>query len=559
MSRPRKIRFQRASGANLLVVFLVVTLGLSLWLGFQALDAARSHRQTAEGVLTDYANIAALEYSRRIEEGLGRFGSLLFDDIPRTLRRSVPDPEVMENDLHYALRSQDCQCEALRGEARYFRIDLRDSTVVLGSDAIPSEVSDQIATTVARHRNAHPELRTAFIPLPAGALSDLPSGIVYKVSRLPDGPDAYAYGMVAKTQAFSELFSAWYGRSQLLPASIASSQPNDSLLQISVRGPEDSSIFQSPSPFPDVVSVRDTMDSEFGSLVVQAGIRQDAAARLIIGGLPRSRIPFLLGLMALTLSVGGAALVQLRREHRLARLRDDFISGVSHEFRTPLTQIRVFAELLDDEKLRTDEERKRSTRVINREARRLTHLVENILQFSGLSRAPDGVGELEGIQLATAVEELTEAFEPQSAANQTRIKASVPADLTVLAGRGGLYRILANLLDNALKYGPNGQTVEISAERAGDLIRISVEDEGPGIPPRDREHVWESYRRLNRDISGDVQGSGIGLAVVSQLCSVYGGRAWVADGERGGARFVVELPSTAVTDERLGLDLQDKG
>lgn len=552
MSRPRKIRLQRASGTNLLVVFLVVTLGLSLWLGFQALDAARSHRQTAEGVLTDYADIAALEYSRRIEEGVGRFSSLLFDDIPRTLRRSVPDPEVMENDLHYALRSQDCQCGALRGEARYFRVDLRDNTVVQGSDAIPSEISHKLAPTIKSHRNAYPELRTAFVPLPAGALSDLPNVMIYKVSRFPNGQDAYAFGLMAGIDAFEELFTTWYGGRPLLPASIASSQPNDSLLQVSVRGPEDLPIFHSPNPFPDVASEQNTMDSEFGSMVVQAGIRQDAAARLIIGGLPRSRIPFLLGLMALTLGIGAAALVQLRREHRLARLRDDFISGVSHEFRTPLTQIRVFAELLDDEKLRTDEERKRSTRVINREARRLTHLVENILHFSDLNRVPSGAGEIEEIQLATAVAELTEAFEPQSAANQARIQESVPAGLTVLAARGALYRILANLLDNALKYGPAGQTVEISAWRTGARIQIAVEDGGPGIPSRDRERVWESYRRLDRDIAGDVQGSGIGLAVVSQLCSVYDGRAWVEDGEGGGARFVVELPATEVNDGELG-------
>jgi len=276
---------------------------------------------------------------------------------------------------------------------------------------------------------------------------------------------------------------------------------------------------------------------------VQAGIRQDAASHLIIGGLPRSRIPLLLGLMLLTLGVGGAALLQLRRESQLARLQDDFISGVSHEFRTPLTQIRVFAELLDDEKLRTEEERKRSTRVINREARRLTHLVENILQFSRLSRVPMARGELEGIDLETAVEELTEAFGPQAAARQARIERAGPTGLTVSAARGGIYRILANLLDNALKYGPSGQTVEVDAARIGDAIRISVDDEGPGIPPRDRKRVWEPYRRLDRDVSGEVQGSGIGLAVISQLCSAYGGRVWVEAGERGGARFVVEFPA----------------
>jgi signal transduction histidine kinase len=556
--RPRKIRLKRANGTNLLVVFLVVTLGLSLWLGYQALDAAGSHRRTAEGVLTDYAGIAALEYSRRIEEGLGRFNRSLFDDIPRTLGRRVPDPEVMENDLYHALRGQDCRCEALRDEARYFRVDLRNHDVATGSDTLPSMIRDRLGSEVLRHREAHPELRTALLTLRQGALSDLPSVIIYMVSRLPDGGDAYAYGMVAGSPAFGELFSAWYAREPLLPASLSSSQPNDSLLQVSLLGPDDLGIFQSPSPFPDVATVQDTLDSEFGSMVVQAGIRQDAASHLIIGGLPRSRLPLLFGLMLLTLGVGGAALLQLRREYQLARLQDDFISGVSHEFRTPLTQIRVFAELLDDEKLRTEEERKRSTRVINREARRLTHLVENILQFSRVSRVPMALGELEEIDLETAVEELAEAFGPQAEARQARIEKAVPPGLTVYAARGGIYRILANLLDNALKYGPSGQTVELQAAQVGDAIRISVGDEGPGIPPRDRKRVWDPYRRLDRDVSGEVQGSGIGLAVVSQLCSAYSGQAWVEAGERGGARFVVELPSIRVDGQHPPPNPQDQ-
>jgi signal transduction histidine kinase len=262
--------------------------------------------------------------------------------------------------------------------------------------------------------------------------------------------------------------------------------------------------------------------------------------------------------MLLTLGVGGAALVQLRREHQLARLRDDFISGVSHEFRTPLTQIRVFAELLDDEKLRTEEERKRSTRVINREARHLTHLVENILQFSRLSRSPTSLGEMEEIGLEVALGELSEAFGPQAAARNAKIEMTVPPGLTLLAGRSGIYRILANLLDNALKYGPSGQTVDVRAVMTGDAVRISVADQGPGIPPRDRERIWDPYRRLDRDVSGEVQGSGIGLAVVAELCSAYSGRVCVEGGDDGGARFIVELPLARVADAPPVPDSEDQ-
>ena len=223
-----------------------------------------------------------------------------------------------------------------------------------------------------------------------------------------------------------------------------------------------------------------------------------------------------------------------------------------------MTQIRVFAELLHDEKLRTEDERRRSSRVIDREARRLTHLVENILQFSRLSRLPTFTGDLEEIDLQAAAEELSEAFGPQADARQARIEMAVPAGLVVSAGRGGLYRILANLLDNALKYGPAGQTVVLRARVAADGVRISVEDQGPGVPPRDRDRVWDPYRRLDRDVSGEVQGSGIGLAVVSQLCTAYGGRAWVEAGENGGAQFTVELPGRWAAEPTDPLPDQDQ-
>jgi signal transduction histidine kinase len=247
--------------------------------------------------------------------------------------------------------------------------------------------------------------------------------------------------------------------------------------------------------------------------------------------------------MMMTVGVGIAGFIQIRKEQELARVRDDFISGVSHEFRTPLTQIRMFTELLADGKLQTDDERVRSTEVINREARRLTHLVENILHFSRMGRAPRSPGTTEQIPLEEAVQDLTEAFGPMAEARSCTIAAQVaPPDLTVAASRGSLHRMLANLLDNALKYGPNGQTVRLGARTEGGWTHIWVEDEGPGIPVGERARIWDPYHRLDRDVEGQVRGSGIGLSVVAELARAAGGTAWVEEGEGGGARFVIRLP-----------------
>jgi signal transduction histidine kinase len=183
--------------------------------------------------------------------------------------------------------------------------------------------------------------------------------------------------------------------------------------------------------------------------------------------------------------------------------------------------------------------------VIDREARRLSDLVENILHFSRLRRPSAAPAVHEEIEVQNAVSDLVDAFFHQAEAQGSVIEASVGPGLTVLADRSGFHRIMSNLLDNALKYGGSGQTVRIGATQAEDRIRIWVEDEGPGIPRGERKRVWDSYNRLDRDIAGEIQGSGIGLAVVAELCAGYGGRAWVEDGKVAGARFVIELPGAA--------------
>jgi signal transduction histidine kinase len=214
---------------------------------------------------------------------------------------------------------------------------------------------------------------------------------------------------------------------------------------------------------------------------------------------------------------------------------------VSHELRTPLSQILIFTELLKLDRLRTQDERHRSIRIIDQEARRLIRLVENVLQFSraGVRRAM----EQEELPLATLVNDTLETFRPLAEAREVRLESQVPPDTRVLADPSAVRQILLNLLDNAVKYGPRGQTVRVNAEAANGHIRIAVDDQGPGIPFDDRERVWEGYYRLPRERQSAVAGSGIGLAVVRSLAADMGGRTWIADTDTGGARIMVELPS----------------
>jgi signal transduction histidine kinase len=185
--------------------------------------------------------------------------------------------------------------------------------------------------------------------------------------------------------------------------------------------------------------------------------------------------------------------------------------------------------------------------VINREARRLTHLVENILQFSRSGRTSVGL-KIQQLDVDKTITEVIEAFKPLAFSQDVEINSQVQSGLSVRADRDALGQVLLNLLDNAVKYGPSGQTITVAATQEGNQLLLSVQDHGPGIPQHERDGIWEPYKRLTRDEADAIAGTGIGLAVVDELVALHDGRVWVEDAPDGGARFVVELPgATAAT------------
>jgi signal transduction histidine kinase len=127
----------------------------------------------------------------------------------------------------------------------------------------------------------------------------------------------------------------------------------------------------------------------------------------------------------------------------------------------------------------------------------------------------------------------------------TEVRESVIANVD----SGAVRQIVLNLLDNALKFGPPGQTVRLIVDCVDARARLAVEDEGPGIPAIDRSRIWSPYVRLRREKSAAHEGSGIGLAVVRELTALHRGEAYVEEAAGGGARVVIELPTGAPTHE----------
>jgi signal transduction histidine kinase len=476
--------------------------------------------------------------------GFSRLFEEAFDEVPRRARfGELPDIDEVERDLDDATRALDCFCLGFRQPVGLARVLVPTGETQLGIAGLAPSVTEAVVSHVTARHAVYPSERYGVFLFPTPTTEGV-AAVVYATVQ-NDGDELVAvYAVLLGTSALEELTSHWHLDAELLPSALAKGLPTDSVLFVSVTRPDGAVVFESPVPPEQTFFAADTLSASLGSLIVTAAVRPEAAGSLVIGGLPRSRLPMSLALIALTLAVGAGGLLEMRRHEQLARLREGFVSSVSHELRTPLTQIRMLAELLSDDKLRSSGERSRAVHIIHREAQRLTQLVENILQFSRI-RAAGGNEELRDVDLDAALREVVASFQPMAESAGATVKADAATGLTVHGQREGVRRILMNLLDNALKYGPPGQTVEVQAAAENGMVRLVVQDEGPGIPEADRQRIWEPYWRLPRDVDSVRPGSGVGLAVVLSLTQQYGGEAWVEAAPRSGSRFVIELPGAS--------------
>ena len=323
---------------------------------------------------------------------------------------------------------------------------------------------------------------------------------------------------------------------------------NGDIFVARVRDPHGNVIYESSADPHSGTPVQHDLDESFGGMVLELGVRAEAIDQLVSGGVPQSRMPYIVALLVLTSGLLVTAVWQLRREAELADLREDFVSSVSHQLRTPLTQIRMFGETLMLGRVRNEAERSRATEIIVDEANRLTHQVENVLLFSRGERGALHLNPVEA-DLGALVESVSESFEPLALAADVTLERRIESGIVCVTDVEATRQAVLNLLDNAVKYGPTGQVIEIGVRRTpgaqNSSATVWVEDEGPGIPPGQQDRVWDAYVRLDRDRASATAGSGIGLAVAREVIEAQGGRVRVEAGGRTpnpGARFVIELP-----------------
>jgi len=241
--------------------------------------------------------------------------------------------------------------------------------------------------------------------------------------------------------------------------------------------------------------------------------------------------------------------LQMELLQRTDVLRAALLSSVSHDLRTPLSSIKAAATSLLQEEVQWDEEARRSFALsIEREADRLNRLVANLLD---MSRIESGAlkPEKEWYPIDELVHDVLGHMQP--VLDGRTVHTDLPADLPpVELDYLEIDQVLTNLIENAVRYTPAGSPIELSARVDGDQMVISVADRGPGIPPDDRERVFDKFYRVLETQTTRTTGSGLGLAVSRGLVEAHGGRIWEENRDGGGAIFRFTLPLTENPDAK---------
>ena len=556
-----------------ILLVLGVALVLSGALAVQAIVAMRSQHRVTEGAMRDYASIASWELHRELEARL--YPTLQAAAFEAGVRSRSTTDAAQPSDLTAAVerfavaarrRLAGCGCDDALED--FFVLDL-DRTRLhsvaphdAGTDSlIAARVVAALTGRVTAHGGAGSSggelvvtrggrrTQTMTQGLPSGAIA-MDAGddraVVYTIVGSAPGGPRLAHGLVVRRGAYvAAVTRDILAQRALLPATLTRGASNTDVVEVAVSDTA-GRLLSGALPAPRAGVVHDTVRTELGSFVTALAIRDGVADRLIIGGVPRSRLPLLLATLLVTLLTFAFGMHQVRRQHALHRMRDSFISGVSHELRTPLAQIRLFSELLESEAL-AEPQRRRAIETIGREAKRLAYLVENVLRFSR-SGSPAAAPRKERTDLRRLLHDVTDAFRPLAESRGVELAVMLPDAMEANVDPDSVSQVVLNLLDNAMKYGPKRQRIAVGAATHDAEVRVWVDDEGPGVPPESRDSVWQPYVRLAQHERSATGGSGIGLAIVRQIVEAHGGTCRVEAAPSGGARFVFTLPR-ATTDQ----------
>ena len=514
-------------------LFLAAAAGLVLLVGAQTFAAVTAQHRLTERVLTDHARTAAWT----LEQGLAAsFGQMMECGFHGSLH-SVSGEQRMSSVPSAAQVRERWGAEAgCRTAAEIPRWVVRlmpdGSADVAGIDAPPPDVVRGVV--IEEHRGRRPVGRNHYLGSAPGTSLPL---FGYLRARVGGG---HAYWVVPLDAGMlASVLEHSCGTRALLPPTVWPEDSPPELLPVLLEpgggmfgeGIEDAVAKATWNLSPEL----------FGGLRATVHITPAAAAILAPESVARGKLPLLAIMLLVSLGLVSVAWRQLHREQELARLRSDFVSSVSHELRTPLALQRIFLDTITLGRAAEPDRMAWAVENVDRESRRLQHLVSNVLQFARGERNQLDL-ECTPTDLREAVEGVVSVFAPLAERSGSRVVVEGDGGARVDLDAAAFHQALANVLENSCRYGPEGQTVRVYVGREHDRGVVVVDDEGRGVEASERQRVFNPFHRGRAAIGTAVTGSGIGLSVVRQVLRAHGGEAVMESAPGGGARVRMTLP-----------------
>ncbi|MEM7107527.1 MAG: HAMP domain-containing sensor histidine kinase [Bacteroidota bacterium] len=233
--------------------------------------------------------------------------------------------------------------------------------------------------------------------------------------------------------------------------------------------------------------------------------------------------------------------INVKKEMRLAQNKSDFVSNVSHEIRTPLALISMFAETLELDRIKSEEKKHEYYSIINKEANRLTGIVNRILTFSRMEANQKALN-IQALNVQEAIEDILNTYEYHLTSKGFSYGFTSNLDRSILADSQAFVEVVVNLLDNAIKYSNSHKHIDISCGRDGDFGFVSVKDKGVGISKQDQKHIFDKFYRVSSGDLAKSRGTGLGLSLVKEIVEGHHGRVEVKSELGKGSEFFLYFP-----------------
>jgi signal transduction histidine kinase len=536
LSRLRDVRTQTA----LMVVLLVGIFAVTGFLTYQAQQSRNRHQKAIANILVSHANFASANYAEVTRTRVTSMHKLLYPSVVNDTaeRLATNHPTVSMSDEQKKI----CRCDLMPYVAQNITYDFKTRVFDTDGEAIPEahQIALRSALDTATLIDLKSESWKYLLAVPGEDHSVYSFGV-----RLIDSNRVYAIGFRATSELLKRL---------LIPIdsfNIQLTQNNDlpiSADRFAIRVQAGERVLEARGDEPIGEAAIVNVGEGFGDFKVKTWVNRSDYETLTGDPIRGPNTPLFVSLLALATILSALVLMLYKKQTDLARARADFVANVSHELRTPLAQIKMFTETLLLGRVRNDAERNQSLRIIDQETRRLTALVENVLQLGRGERGSITLAPA-ATQLAPTIRDVIESFAQLPRSRNVDFRQELESRLVATVDPSALRQILINLLDNAVKYGPSGQRVYVGLAMFEEHARLWVDDEGPGIPMAQRQRVFEAFYRSPEHIAARVAGSGIGLAVVRELAALLGGTVWAEQSPSGGARLIVEFPQAYLRPE----------